>query len=93
MGKIYAGDVGVEILLNCQEDISAASVKNVIIYKPDGVELVKEALVVGGTQLQYITQEGDLDLPGVYKVQPQITLLAWAGLGETATFIVYNKGG
>lgn len=90
-GKIYVGDVGTEILIDLQEDISMATDHILFVKKPDGSFVQWIAEVHDGQYLKYVCQEGDLDHKGTYKIQPKISIAGWSGLGETVSFKVYDK--
>lgn len=88
--KIYVGDVGTIITVDCGEDISTATVNQLAVQKPDGTVVTWEASVYNTNYLRYTVQTDDLDQAGVYKVQSKITLPSWSGLGETDEFTVYE---
>lgn len=88
-GKIYVGDVGTAIICNCGEDVSTATSRKIKIKKPDGTEVEKDAEVYQTNYFKYVTVTGDLNLEGLYKVQPTMTLGSWSGSGETDEFQVY----
>ena len=90
MGKIYKDDVGTMIYVNCGQDITGATATKLKVKKPSGTEVEWTATVDGTTQLRYITGSGDIDESGAYLVQSNMTLSGWTGLGETATFTVYE---
>lgn len=90
-GKIYVGDIGTEILVDLQEDISMAMEHVLLVKKPDGTEDQWATSIHNDRYLKYICQVGDLDQKGKYKIQPQIVISGWKGLGETVKLIVYEK--
>ena len=89
--KIYVGDVGTKIILNCDTDVSTATILTIEVLKPDGTEIswtaTKES---GNTSISYTTEANDLDIPGVWRMQASITSPAWVGLGETAKIRVHR---
>lgn len=85
--KIYQGDVGLEINVNCQEDLTSATSPQILIKKPDGNVLTKPA-TISGNSLIYITVDGDLEQKGIYYVQPKLSLGGWSGSGVTTRFFV-----
>ncbi len=85
--KIYQGDVGLEINVNCQEDLSSATSPKILIKKPDGNIIEKDASI-SGTSLIYITIANDLDLTGLYRIQPKLSIGSWSGSGVTTRFFV-----
>ena len=92
MSKYYVGDVGTEIILDCGMDIAAASNVHIHVKKPDGSIEAWDAAIheIDGAYnyLRYVTQSGDFDVAGEYRVQAGLTLSGWTGRGETATFDV-----
>jgi hypothetical protein len=86
--KIYVGDIGTIVTVDCGEDISTATVNQLMVQKPDGTIVTWEAAVYNTNYLRYTIMDGDLDQAGVYKVQSKITLPSWSGLGETDEFTV-----
>ena len=89
-GKIYVGDIGTEILIDMQEDISMATEHDLLVKKPDG-SIVEWPATTINNNLKYICKGGDLDQKGTYKIQPKIKVNGWSGLGETVSFQVYDK--
>ena len=99
MSKIYVGDVGTVIRLDTDPsgdagiDLSSADTLKILVKKPDGTLDEWEATQYSDTtQIQYITEEGDLDIKGTYKFQAYI---AWDNpasehRGETASIKVYE---
>lgn len=72
-------------------DISTATVKQIIIDKPDGTNLVRDANFVSDGKdgkLYYLTVAGDLDLPGTYKSQSYIEIVGFKGYSAITTFEV-----
>lgn len=97
MGKIYVGDIGTDIILDAGQDITGATV-SVSVLKPGATAEATWAGTVysidGADQyVRHTTIAGDLDVPGVYRVQPVIALAdgTWTGRGETAEFRVFDK--
>lgn len=92
MGKIYKDDVGTEIILDCETDITNALSFIIKVRKPDKteVEWVAELKPNETTKMRYFIQEGDLDQKGKYFVQAYPDLDTWQGRGETAEIIVYD---
>jgi hypothetical protein len=80
--EIHALDYGTELRITVKDDgvvvdISAATVTDFLIRKPDGSLLTVAAdFYTDGTDgvLTYTTVEGDTDTVGLYKFQAKITL-------------------
>ena len=89
---IHVGDTGLEILADCQEDISQAINPVFLVRAPSGTVSTWPAAtktVNGETRyLQYLTRCGDLREPGTYTIHPRFTLGDWTGAGQAGTFEV-----
>lgn len=90
--KVYVGDVGTEIVLDCGCDVSDMLSATVRVQKPDGSESSWEAeLKVGEeTKIVHVTAAGDLDQAGKYRLQASPALQDWQGRGETVVLRVYD---
>ena len=86
--KVYVGDIGTIILLDTGVDISAGSVFEIKVKKPDNTTATWTATLYGQSQVKYIAQSGDLNVAGTYLLQAKVTMPGWTGLGETASFEV-----
>lgn len=87
MGKVYVGDVP-EIVVDCRVALTGATLKQLVVQKPDKTEVEWSAEIYQDTKLRYLAQEDDLDLPGTYKIQPKVTLGNWTGRGLTVYLYV-----
>lgn len=92
MGKVYVDDVGTEIVLDCGEDIASATGLAIKAKRPDGSEVSWVAELAAGstTEIMYVTQNGDLNQAGDWKLQAAPTLPNWNGRGETAVLPVHG---
>lgn len=80
--QIHINDIGTELIVTIKDDgavvdISGASTMTIVIKKPDGESLTKTAsLYTDGTdgKMEYITQSGDIDQAGLYKIQGIVVL-------------------
>ena len=89
MGAFFVGDIGVEVTLDCKRDISDATNVAIKVRKPNGHEVSwPAAFVPGTTTIRYVTQDGDLDKAGSYRLQAYMTLGEWTGRGEVAVLKV-----
>ena len=89
--KIYIGDVGLEIIIDMQADISAATTHDMKVYK-NGEEVTWAASIYNINYLRYVTATDDLDVAGTYYVQGYLVFpLGWSGRGETVNFTVHKK--
>ena len=97
MDKIYVGDIGTDIILDAGQDITGATV-SIAVLKPGATGETAwsgtvYALDEAAQYVRHTAEADDLDVPGVYRVQPVIALAgsAWSGRGETAEFRVFDK--
>jgi len=94
--EIRVGNIGTIFEATIQEasvavNISTTTVKQFIFKKPDGTIVTKTAqFVTDGTdgKLKYTTLANDLDLPGTWKIQANVTMPAWAGKTSIGSFKV-----
>lgn len=89
--KVYVGDVGTEIILECTTDISTATAHHIQVMRPDGVEVEWITSIEGTTKLKYTALEGDFDMEGEYMLQAYVELPTWKGLGETVILTVHPE--
>jgi hypothetical protein len=90
MASVFVGDVGTEIVLDCGISIVTATAMQIAVKKPDGRRVLWLANIDGVQGLKHVTQAGDLDIPGVYKLQAQVVMPGWSGSGEVATMNVIS---
>jgi hypothetical protein len=84
---IQVNDAGTQIVLKVREggrrlDLSAATTRLLVLTKPDGNEVVRDAgFLTDGSDgaLTYTTQPGEIDQPGLWKVQAELVLGTWGG--------------
>lgn len=92
MGKIYQGDVGVEIRANVTVPLTDSTLTKYKVKKPSGVEATWSATVYDTTTLTYTTVAADLDEVGEYIVQAYVEWGATSKhLGESDRFVVAAK--
>jgi len=89
--RSYVGDVGTIVKIDMQETITGATGLIFNVRKPNGDEVVWTPSIDGTEKLKYTVVEGDFNVPGVYKIQPELTLGTFSGKGYTARFTVYRK--
>jgi len=87
--RIYVGDIGTELSINCYSDIAAATVSDLIVQKPNKEVVRWTGSVTNTSYVSYTLQAGDVSLKGIYKAQAYIEIDGWSGLGKTFTFTVY----
>jgi hypothetical protein len=89
--KHYVGELGTEVLIEANSDITSASGVYLSVKKPDSTVEEWDAVVVSGYWLRHIVQSGDFDQAGEYSVQPWIAVSGWSGYGETDTFRIHKR--
>ena len=87
--KVYVGDIGTVIVLDCGQDISAATVREIAVRKPDASLVTWTAVASGPNALAFTTVSGTLDRAGRWLLQAKVTLPSGSWLGETAELTVY----
>jgi hypothetical protein len=90
MSKVYTGDTGTVIVLDCGQDISAATARSIEVRKPDGSTTSWAATADGTTGIKYTSLAGTFDQAGDYELQAVVTLPAGTWRGETVLLTVYS---
>jgi hypothetical protein len=80
MSDIYKGNIGVkiEIETNLDEGIDYAKL---IITKPDKTTIEWEC-EINESIIYYITKDNDLDISGIFKLQPYVETATFKGRGS-----------
>ena len=91
--KVYAGDVGTEILLDAGEDITSATVSNIEYKKPNGKIGSWTGVVKDKNFVQYFTLLGDNTKKdfGQWEFMIYLETPSWSGHGETVVRQIYDK--
>lgn len=87
--RVYAGDIGTLIDVDLGEDITLATNISLSVKKPDGKVVTWSPSLQGTTALRYVLQAGDVDLAGIYFIQPKLTLGTWSGSATAIQLTVY----
>jgi hypothetical protein len=87
--KIYAGDVGTTLVLECGRDMSQAQNPAIFVRRPDGTSRTWSA-EAEGTRLRYVTRQGDLSMAGIHRLQAAYSLGEWNGRGAAAELVVHR---
>lgn len=90
MSKVYLGDVGTDIILDCGSDISDATVRQIIAKKPSGETVTWPAVAEGANSIKYKVVDGDIDEAGLWSLQARVVTPSWSGRGETFPMQVYE---
>ena len=94
VGKIYKGEIGVEIKVEIGVDASGAATKQLICLRPDGTTKTWSATyLLDGTKhyLTYTTVTDDFNTDGNYELMAKCiwTSPAQTLYGSTAAFRIY----
>jgi len=89
--KIYIDDVGLEIIIDMQVNISAATTYEMKVYK-NGSEVTWDSAIYNERYIRYVTEADDLDVAGTYYIQGSFVFPGgWNGRSETVNFTVHKK--
>ena len=89
--SMFVGDIGTELLINLQRDITTATNYSLSVRKPDGTTVTWTPSIYNVKYLRYITINGDFNQDGIYQIQPQLTIGTWTGSGAICKIEVFNK--
>lgn len=87
--KVYVGDTGTVITLDCGTDISAATARSIAVQRPDGTTTTWAASASGTDSLTYTTVSSSLDRAGTWLLQAVVSIDGGTYRGETAQLVVY----
>ncbi len=90
MSKVYKGDVGTVIYLDCGTDISGATTTKIMVKKPDSTYVEWTGTVDSNTKIKYTIASNDLDQSGKYILQAYVVTSSWTGRGEAVPLMVYD---
>jgi hypothetical protein len=90
MSKVYVGDVGTIIVLDCGRDVSAATARAIEVRKPSGAEVSWPASASGTDSIEVTAGVGALDEAGRWKLQSHVTLPSGQWRGETTVLEVFD---
>jgi hypothetical protein len=93
MSKVYVGDTGTVIVLDCGQNVSAASARAIAARKPDGTVASWSAVAEGANSIKYTTEVTTLDQAGTWQLQAVVTLAAGTWRGESVALQVYPAFG
>jgi len=105
MTKKYEDSVGLVIYISVGQDLTSSTKTEIHVQRPDGTSVIWLATIAVQTEsgefvtpqdgiLTYTTVEGDLPMPGEYRIQPYVEWGAAAKYyGETSILTIYPKYG
>lgn len=88
--KVYVGDTGTLIVLDCGQDISTATARSISVRKPDGTTTTWAAVASGTDSIAYTSLAGTFDRPGLWRLQAQVTLPSGEWAGATVLLEVFR---
>lgn len=88
--KVYLGDIGTDIILDTESALATATLLQIKYTKPDGATGLWTGVIADSTKVKYTTQDGDLDIAGLWSLQAYIELPTWEGHGERVDLQVYD---
>lgn len=99
MDEIHVNDIGTEFLVTVKDgdeivDISTADTLQLIFTKPTGTKVTQTAtLYTDGTdgKMKYISEDGDLDVAGWWKLQGFISISDSEWHTNVVTFQVHRN--
>lgn len=89
MSKVYTGDTGTVIVLDCGQDISAATARSIEVRKPSGATASWSAVAEGNTSIKFTTLGDSLDQPGDWRLQARVVTPSGTWRGEAVTLTVH----
>ena len=93
MTKVYVGDTGTAIILDCGQDVSAATARSIEYRKPDGTTGSWSASASGTNSIRFDSLAGTFDQAGRWQLQAKVTLATGLWRGATAELLVYAAFG
>ncbi len=91
MAKLYRDTVGYVITVSGLGDISAATLATLYVKRPDGAAAEWDGDVgIDNESIEYETTGAEIDLAGVYFIQPYVETDTWQGYGDTVQLEVYE---
>ena len=87
---MFIGDEGTEITVDTGLDLTAATVLEIHVRKPNGERVVWPAVQVGDTLMRYITTADALDVPGRWELAAYMETPAGKWHGTPCTVDVHR---
>lgn len=87
--KIFQGDSGTIILIDCNESINAASNVMISVKEPNGNVVNWLGNVYSNNYIFYTLSANDISQTGIYKLQPRITIGNFVGRADTVEIRVF----
>lgn len=90
MSKVYIGDTGTQIFLDCGEDITNATALSIKVQKPDNSIVTWPGELSGITSILYTTTDSDFDQEGIWKLQAYVETPDGAWTGAVTVLNIYS---
>lgn len=91
MATVFVGDIGTQIKLDTEVDISAATVFEIDYEKPSGAVGTWSGTLSGTQIVTYTTVEDDWDLSGTWKLQAYVEHANYKLKGTIVEVIVKDQ--
>ena len=88
MTQVFTGDIGTEVVLDCGTPLATAIVMQIRARGPKNSRKTFTATLEAPNSIVYSLLSGDLDQPGLWKLQAYVELPGWKGYGAVAEIIV-----
>lgn len=89
--KVYVGDTGTVITLDCGQDITSATARSIEVRKPGGATTTWAAVASGTNAISFTTAADSLDIPGAWKLQALVVMPSGSWRGTTAVLTVTER--
>lgn len=88
MSSVYVGDIGTEVSIDCDVNVSTATIRKILVTKPDGETVEWSSQADGTNAVKYVITDGDLDQSGEWRLQAYIEMPGWKGRGKPCVMTV-----
>lgn len=91
--KIYIGDHGTAIILDTEEDLTGADALTIEAAKPGllAVGVSWDGTQVETTKIRIVTEEGDIDVAGEWRLQAKVVMPSGTWYGKTVRMMVHKR--
>lgn len=91
MNKVYVGDTGTVIVLDCGQNVLAAVTRSIDVRRPDGSSTSWYAIPNGTNAIQATLGPGELTMPGAWRLQANVEMPSGSWRGATTVLRVYPR--
>lgn len=93
MNKVYVGDTGTQLILDCGTSIVGSTTRSIEARKPDGSLVSWGATQEGSNSIKYVSEPSSFDQSGTWRLQAKVTMPSGIWLGQTVSLVVHPKFG